>query len=245
MDRQDTKKQGFASYTTQSLFLRLSYQKSLFAMLPIPIKILLFLCLLWPLGTTAQYSFPEWEAETYQAAHTARETSYLSDNEKEIIRLINLARLDGKLFARTYVRKYADEKGMKNSKPVKTLIEDLQKTPSLIPYQPDESLTKAARKHAQYMGSKGKTGHIGKGGKNPAQRVEEYIHWDIWIAENIQYGSDNPIEVVLRLLIDEKVPNLAHRKNLLAPQGRYIGVASEPHKVYGSNCVMELTGGFR
>ena len=200
---------------------------------------------LTPATIKAQYDFPEWKDEKYKAANTTEGISYLSQDEKDIITIMNYARMNGQLFADTYVKKYAELKEMQNVKQVKSLINDLNKTKSLEPYKPNEGLTKSARSHAEYMGKQGKLGHIGKGKKNPAERIEEYVQWDVWVAENIQYGAKTPVDIVLHLLIDEKVPDLGHRKNILEVRGRYIGVAIAPHKTYGTNCVMELTGGIK
>lgn len=209
------------------------------------LKISFFILFLFPAFVFAQYDFPEWEADVYKAANTGEVALYLSEQEKEVIKYLNYVRMNGKLFAETYVKKYAEINGKTNLKQVKSLIIDLNKTKPLEPYRPDEGLTKSAKKHAEYMGKQGKLGHIGKGGKNPAERIEEFVKWDIWVAENIQYGAKTPLDMVMHLLIDEKVPDLGHRKNILEPRGRYIGVSIAPHKTFSVNCVMELTGGIK
>lgn len=197
------------------------------------------------LSLKAQYDFEEWKSPEYAIADAAAEVTYLSDKEKDVIKIMNYARLNGKLFAETYLKKYAALKGKQQLKQVKSLSTDLLNTPILEVYSPNEQLSKAAKAHAEYMGKKGDIGHIGKGGKDPAQRVEDYIGWDVWISENIQYGVEHPAEIVLALLIDEKVPNLGHRKNILEKRGRYVGIAIAPHKSYKTNCVMDYTGGLK
>ncbi|HSZ26431.1 MAG TPA: hypothetical protein VK766_11950, partial [Cytophagaceae bacterium] len=84
----------------------------------------------------AQYDFPEWQEEKYKAANTSEGASYLSPEEKDIITLLNYARMNGKLFAETYVKKYAELKKLENLKQVKSLIVDLSKTKPLQPYVP-------------------------------------------------------------------------------------------------------------
>lgn len=51
--------------------------------------------------------------------------------------------------------------------------------------------------------------------------------------ENIFNGSKNPIEVVVNQIIDDGVSSRGHRKNILAPAHRTIGVASESHPNLG------------
>ena len=46
----------------------------------------------------------------------------------------------------------------------------------------------------------------------------------------------------MQLLVDDKVPNFGHRKNILNPAFKKVGVSIRPHKVYHYNCVMEFGG---
>ena len=207
-------------------------------------KVLIFIVLLTASARAyAQYDFPEWQTEKYKTANTAANVSYMSKDEAEILLLLNYARMDGKLFAETYLKKYVEIKNLSNSKPLKSLYTELNKLNPLPLINPSEGLTKAARSHAEYMGKSGKLGHKGKGGKNPTERIEQFVEWDVWVAENCQYGAATPVEIVLHLLIDEKVPDLGHRKNILDKRAKYIGIAIAPHKDYRINTVMEFAGG--
>jgi len=62
------------------------------------------------------------------------------------------------------------------------------------------------------------------------------------IAENCDYGSTEPLEIVMSLLIDDGIASLGHRKNILHPGLNYVGIAIEKHKTYGVNCVMDFSG---
>lgn len=62
----------------------------------------------------------------------------------------------------------------------------------------------------------------------------------IEVAENIYYGRYTPEEIVMQLLIDEKIEDLGHRHNLLNPKYNSIGVSIKPHKKYEYNCVMSF-----
>jgi len=60
------------------------------------------------------------------------------------------------------------------------------------------------------------------------------------INENANYGTEKALDIVVGLLIDKNVPSNGHRKNILNTDSRYIGVAIEPHKRYGVNCVQNF-----
>ena len=48
----------------------------------------------------------QWTSEQLARANTARNASYLSEQEKQVIFLCNLARMDGALFAATYLAQH-------------------------------------------------------------------------------------------------------------------------------------------
>ena len=63
--------------------------------------------------------------------------------------------------------------------------------------------------------------------------MKKYGHLLYGGGENIFNGTKHPIEAVLSQIIDDGVPSRGHRKNILAPSHRTIGVGSEPHPVLG------------
>ncbi|MCZ6692800.1 MAG: CAP domain-containing protein, partial [Bacteroidetes bacterium] len=69
--------------------------------------------------------------------------------------------------------------------------------------------------------------------------------WEVTIGENCAYGLYSPLDIVMGLLIDEGVSDLGHRKNILNPDYKVIGVAIRPHKSYGTNCVQDFAGGVK
>ena len=80
-------------------------------------KVLLAISLLTALAVTTNAQIirdTRWDADVFNRANTAKDVSYLSDDEKSVICLCNLARLNGKLFANTYLRDYVAEKSIKS-----------------------------------------------------------------------------------------------------------------------------------
>jgi uncharacterized protein YkwD len=63
--------------------------------------------------------------------------------------------------------------------------------------------------------------------------MKKYGHVFYGGAQNIMNGSKNIMESVLSLIIDDGVQGRGHRKNILNPSHRTIGIASEDHPSMG------------
>jgi len=187
--------------------------------------------------------FNQWTDEEKIQANTAVNVDYLSEEEKNVIYFINLARINPALFAKTYLTQHVKENGLKSDNYyVRTLYEDLRKAKSISPLKPNSNLSKAAKFHALDMGSKGTIGHNSSDGTNTFDRIRRFAKGDM-MAENCSYGADNfkGIAVVLQLLIDEGVPSLGHRKTILSEDYSAVGVAIAEHKMYSFNCVLDYS----
>jgi uncharacterized protein YkwD len=77
------------------------------------------------------------------------------------------------------------------------------------------------------------------------KRIARYGTWSGAIGENIGYGAREAREVIVDLLIDDGVANRGHRKSLLDPRWRYVGIACGFHARYGTMCVMDLASNFQ
>jgi len=184
---------------------------------------------------TINYPYHLWNDLVIETTNTAANTAYLSIEEKNIIWLCNLARFDGDLFSKTFVKEYIEKNQVIYSPYVKSLFSDLKKTKKVVLYKPDKRIYELAKGHAIWCGKKGKTGH-----KKFQERAKKSKHTKF--AENAQYGDFIAIDIIMDLLIDEGIKSLGHRKNILSPLYRHIGVAIEPHKTYKYNCVMDFGG---
>jgi uncharacterized protein YkwD len=186
-------------------------------------------------------------ADEYERANTAVNVKYLSDQEKEVIRHLNLVRMDGTRYYESYIQSFVDRynagftpKIEKSNKYVKSLKSDLKKIKGLSILQPDEKLAKAAAFHAEDMGKTGNTGHNSTDGTDCFQRIKRFIGTEYNIAENCAYGFGNAEDIVPQLLIDNGVTTLGHRKNILNPAMKRVGVGIDTHKVFKFNCVMDF-----
>jgi hypothetical protein len=169
-------------------------------------------------------SFKAWTETDYQVANTASDEDYLTDAEKNVIYFLNLARKQPKLFAETFL---LDRIGKPDSENEISLYEELLKREPLPCLKPDKQCWESAKCHAIASGESGYVGHDRTG-------CTSYF----W-GECCQYGTSDPLGIVLQLLIDEGVPSLGHRRICL---GGYIqlGVSVQPHTTYGSNAVLDF-----
>ena len=173
-------------------------------------------------------------------ANTAKNAPYLSNKEKDVILYMNLARLNGNWFIKHIYDKKTSFVSQFSLSYKKSLVKDLKKIKDLPMLKPAKGLTKAARYHAKDMGKIGKIGHNSSDGTSTFVRIKKYAQGG-FMAENCQYGHEAAIDIVLDLLIDDKIPSLGHRKNILNRNFSYVGVAVEPHKVYRVNCVQDFS----
>jgi uncharacterized protein YkwD len=181
----------------------------------------------------AKYS-ASWNNQDYIQCNTAKEASYLSESEKEVIYILNLVRKNPALFAETVLKNYPDEINkpqLKKSNYFKSLMATLQQLSELKMLEPDLIAYGSAHCHAT---SSGKTGYVGH-----ERQTKECEKVKNFMGECCSYGAQSPLNTVINLLIDEGVSSLGHRKILL---GNYsaIGVSIKPHKEYKVNTVIDL-----
>ncbi len=124
-------------------------------------------------------------------------------------------------------------------------IQALRQTPPVPTLKFSRGLTLAARDHVRDQGNRGVTGHNGRDGSTPFQRMERYGKWEKIAGENIAYGPDTAQAVVRDLIIDDGVFDRSHRVNMFRPQYRVTGVACGYHKQYRVMCSIKYAGGYR
>jgi len=185
-----------------------------------------------------KYPFEKWDADVLEKANTAKDCSYLSEDEKKVVFYTNLVRMNPKLFAETYLQQYLDSAEVEKSSYVTSLKKDLASAKKANALVPLKELYESAESHAIKMGTSGREGHADydKRLKKVEKKYSEYT------GENCDYGFQNPLDILIDLLIDEGVSGYGHRKNILNSTYYYIGVSIQPHKKYKWNCVMDFCG---
>jgi len=103
-----------------------------------------------------------------------------------------------------------------------------------------KGLSRAAAGHVSDSGRLGLVGHTGSYGSTFGARLSRYGTWSGEIGEEIGYGPSTAQDVISGLLIDDGVADRGHRKSLLDPAWRYVGIACGPHALYGMMCVIDF-----
>lgn len=177
-----------------------------------------------------------WDREVVGKLYTSREIPYMNEEEKKIVLFMNMARYDGPLFSITFLESFLRENQMENTSFIRSLRRDLGKTRQLPALVPEEDLTAVAQGHAVRSGETGHVGHRDMNIRFAPLRGNPYMAW----GENCSYGYEDAISIVITLLIDEGIPDVGHRKNILNPEYNSVGVAIRPHRTYRANCVIDF-----
>lgn len=185
-----------------------------------------------------RFSFSFSQEWNLREVDTGRGEKYLSEAEKDVILLVNKVRTMPALFAKTYLESHKGE-----SVAALECYEELLEWSPRQALSPSKALSMASRDHARDMGSSGKTGHVSTNGKSATDRVKRYgvftgAYTGPW--ENCSYGFNDPLEIILQLLVDDDVPSRGHRKNIMEVHANFMGTAIQPHKEYDFNCVMDF-----
>ena len=184
-----------------------------------------------PLQFVDQY----FTQEQQDMANTAKDVSYLTDEEKQVIFLCNLARLDGRAFCDALLN-------LRNSEDTceKSLVETLDTTKDVPMLFPNEQLCNASAAHASDLGTNGLVQHESSDGTKPFDRIRQYYHGNA-MAENVAAGNGNAFKIVRQLLIDRGSATYGHRKAILSSKYCRIGVAINEHTKYKFCCVQDFS----
>lgn len=167
------------------------------------------------------------------SANTAKNTDYLTKEEKDVFLYNNLARMYPKKFYNLYkdfVMKSSYKAGLFTTDHYYTsLSNDLLNRPPAGPLLPDRIMFELAECWALESGEKGIVGH---------KRIT--CEGGFW-AENCSYGHESGLDIVMQLLIDYSVESLGHRKNMMNPSYAGLGIAIRPHTAYRFCAVQDFT----
>jgi len=160
-----------------------------------------------------------------QDIETTAGATYLSTDEVDMVREINLLRSNPKGYTK-YINAYMNElseKGfdefVKEGFELSSMLKTMEPLPVLKPHP---ALYEATRKHGAEQKHTGKIDYVGQNGSFP---------WDRILSESPEFedGSENMIgdetsirKAVILLLIDGRIEDKGHRKNLLSPHWDYV-----------------------
>ena len=127
---------------------------------------------------------------------------------------------------------------------VREAIRVLRQTKPMATLRPSPGMMLGARDHVKDQASRGLMNHKGTDGSMAWDRVSRYGDWKTKISENMTFGPSTPHDVVAALVIDDGISDRGHRKNLLDPDVKLVGISCGPHKTLRVMCDMVEAGGF-
>lgn len=123
---------------------------------------------------------------------------------------------------------------------VKEAISFLKKTSPLSEFKLNPQLSLASKSHVNDIGPKGITDHYGSDGSDPYRRMEKFCKFKGEGGENIDFGSKTGLDSLLSFLIDDGVTDRGHRRNILNPNYKTIGLSVGYHSEFETVLVIDF-----
>ena len=148
----------------------------------------------------------------------------LNEEKKDWFYWTSIIRLKPKFFYDSVVEPILNTYPSIQSNYSKSLKKDLYNTQPLTSLIPSNKLLMVSQDHSDdLLIHKKSPTHYSTNGQTFQQRMVKN-EVNRCAAENISYGSSNTIMALVLLLIDEGLPDLGHRKNLLSPEYAEMGI---------------------
>ena len=156
--------------------------------------------------------------------------THLDTEEKALIYWVNYVRQEPQQFSNTVLMPFLKQFPEAKSSYTRSLISQLSALSSMPPLAPSKNLNAVAGSHAKDLGTNNlDISHTSSKGESFKKRLNKFGYFDC-ASENVYEGKKDGLQAVLFLLIDAGVQNLGHRKNILDPNMKYIGVSFFPVK---------------
>jgi hypothetical protein len=127
----------------------------------------------------------------------------------------------------------------------KEAINFLKNLPPLKPLQWDENLCRSAQEHVDDIGPKGLLLYQSSDGTEPEDRISKYGNYVESLGENIDFGPNDAMGVIISLTLDDGEEERPHRENLFKQDYQKVGIACGPHKTEFQMCVMDFAFDFQ
>ena len=182
-----------------------------------------------------------------------------AEKSRTIFNLINKYRANPRELARHLERlkKYLDTSSNILSEPDKIQIQMvegeevfneainyLKNLKPLEPLQWEDALAASAQEHVDDIGPKGLLLYQSSDGTEPEERITKYGTYEESLGENIDFGPNDAIGVIVSLTLDDGEEERPHRDNLFKNDYKKIGIACGPHQTEFQMCVMDLAYDF-
>ena len=126
----------------------------------------------------------------------------------------------------------------------KEAISYLKKLDPLPPLQWDENLAMSAMEHVSDIGPKGLLLYQSSDGMEPEERIGKFGNYIESLGENIDFGPNDALGVIISLTLDDGEESRPHRDNLFKSEYHKVGIACGPHKTEFQMCVMDFAYDF-
>ena len=127
----------------------------------------------------------------------------------------------------------------------KEAIQFLKSLTPLKPLQWDQNLARSAQEHVDDIGPKGLLLYQSSDGTEPEDRISKYGTYVDSLGENIDFGPNDAMGVIISLTLDDGEEERPHRENLFKQDYQKVGIACGPHKTEFQMCVMDFAFDFR
>ena len=127
----------------------------------------------------------------------------------------------------------------------KEAISFLNSLPPLKPLQWDENLAKSAQSHVNDIGPKGLLLYQSSDGTEPEDRISKFGNYSESLGENIDFGPNDAMGVLVSLTLDDGEEERPHRENLFKDDYQKVGIARGPHSTEFQMCVMDFAFDFQ
>ena len=177
---------------------------------------------------------------------------------REIFRLLNEFRKNPKILIKYLdnLKKYIDNKNIlsePNKIPVQMVegkdavneaIDYLQGIVPLPPLEWEDNLTLSSLEHVLDIGPKGLVSYQSSDGTEPEDRITKYGNYVETLGENIDFGPNDAMGVIVSLTLDDGDQERPHRDNLFKSDYKKVGIACGSHKTEYQMCVMDFAYDF-
>jgi len=201
--------------------------------------ILVFLFLIPILSLTqGTYSLPDapfrheppHDSSAYQFLARSPYFKSLGKQEQEFFQWVNIFRLDPSGFGDRYIQPFLEQFPEIRGYETRSLLEDLNQAHPLEALVPDPVLLRTSRAHALDLSKSAHVlNHNSSNGTSFKARME-MAGIRKCAGENLYDGKNDPIMALIILLVDKGVANAGHRKALMRPDFRKMGVSIIPWK---------------
>lgn len=199
--------------------------------------ILVFSCSLSFVKAQTQATLVSLNHADFEYAATAKGESYMSATEKQVVQLINLARVNPQVFINQVLLVYRPDT---TYPAVASLLSTLRKQPKMEPLAPSFALYKTSSSHAMDLGFNGTISQTSTNGSPFYDRMHQVIPGAARYAETMIAGPNQAIDITLGLLLDVYDPKLTNRKTLLSPKLQLVGCSIRPHRSQCHITVLDL-----